>query len=974
MTQPSPGSNTAGTLSPIQQVQPGPNTFRSTQGVTNVNTPIIGASATPPKLTTLVYAPKVQVIVDHNGVGYDVSADLVRCQLHREESSAATFIMSLVNPDWRYTPFTTNGVIPLFSRMDPITVYMTRINKIQVFTGFLDTVPYMQMYPGVVDFKATCTIKRLMHIWWNPALYPSLALITGYQGSTQVQGQDLIDGGLGGLLQSLLVNVGGLLPANIHIQNFPTNLWTFLSSQVTSLGILNSANMANFQHMVLGDNQTPAPGAAAGANPGAGLPGPTGSGTTFYIQQIIGACDAMGLGPSIQDNNQNAGLDQTGQTMQGSNDNAVKKAGQQLSTDATTSQTANRASDAAILGVACAAVETGGGAAILNLYNVEATGSQQCTPNDGPGTNGTSCGIFQQQNSWGTAAQRMNPFQAATMFFTNLITSAPNWSNMDPGAACLAVQKAAPGTYISQIDAAVPWATQQVKTARTAASGTGAIGAIGGAGALGALGGAAPSLNPSSVLGGAGIGSAGSTASALAGMPVPNSEGAINWGMTQIGRPYVWGAAGPASYDCSGFVQQCFKAIGVQLQHYSGSQYNEGTPVTGTPQRGDLCFPNGASNHVVIWLGNGTVLECGGNVTPSGVGISTVYFTPGGANPVCRICQNGGVNPAAPYTSPTTNGPGNPPGALPQQGGGTDPGSSGGSGGGGVPQNIWAMLYQPGTFQSQTANQFQLTKAFIDGEPLLNMIDSIAKSGLREWCSAPNGDFVAYYPDYWGLNGGSAVLTLEDIELKDVRIDLSDDPLTTHVYIEGDLSQVGGAANPTVAAWINTTGVCTVENSWLFQRLIQIAPGTFAQGATGDSIMRTYGIRPLNKTFSMAGSNELELLLAIQVFLEKWAQQYQTSVSMTFMPELFPGMRVMLASRNLSVYCHAVTHTCDYSSGFSTQAVIMCPSNGNGLSAMSTVTIPVPGPDGLGQGGGPQQAIFNPRGQGTAPPGGGAAG
>lgn len=955
MTQPTTGPNTAGQLSPLQQLQAATTSITTTQGPANVNTPLIGAAAQPPKLTTLVYAPKVQVLVSHNGVQYDVSPDLVRCQLHREESSAATFYMTLVNPDWRYTPFTANGVIPLFSRMDPIMVYMTRINKIQVFTGYLDTVPYMQMYPGVVDFKATCTIKRLMHTWWNPALQPSLSLITGYQGTAQVQGSDIVDGGLGGLLESILTNVGGWSAANIHIQNFPTNLFTFLESVVTNLGNLNSANSANFQQMLLGDNQTPAPGAAAGANPNAGVPGPSvSSGTTGYIQQIIAACDSMGLGPSIQDNNQNAGLNQVGQTMEGSNDNAVKKAGQQASQTATTAQTANRASDAAIIGTAVAAVETGGGTSIRNLYNVAAPGSQQCTPNDGPGTNGTSCGIFQQQNPWGTAAQRMNPLQAATMFFTSLITNAPNWQNMDPGQAAEAVQIAA-GSYVQLVDAAIPWATTQVQAIRAQQSGTSAASAIGGAGALGGAGGAAPSLNPSSVLGGAGIGGAGSAASGLAGMPTPNSEGAINWGMTQIGKPYVWGAAGPASYDCSGFVMECFKAIGVQLQHYTGTQYTEGTPGTpATLQRGDLCFPGGTASHVVIWLGNGTVLEA----TPPSVGINPVYFTPTAGN-ICRICQNGGVNPAAPYTSPTTNGPGNPPGALPQQGGGVDPGSSGGSAGGGVPQNLFSYLFTPQTFQTQTANEFKGEKAFIDGEPLINMVKSIAGAGLREFCSAPNGDFVAYYPDYWGIDGKPAVLGLEDIELKDVRIDMSDDPLTTHVYIEGDLSQVG--SSPSIENWINTAGVATVEDTWLFQRLIAVAPGTFAQGATGDSIMRTFGIRPLNQTFSMAGSNELELLLACKVFMLKWAQQYQTSVTMTFMPELFPGMRVVLVSRNLSVYCAAVTHTCDFEAGFSTAAVIMAPANSNALSAMATVLTPGASPTGA-----VANAFANPTGQGVS--------
>jgi hypothetical protein len=58
----------------------------------------------------------------------------------------------------------------------------------------------------------------------------------------------------------------------------------------------------------------------------------------------------------------------------------------------------------------------------------------------------------------------------------------------------------------------------------------------------------------------------------------------------------------------------------------------------------------------------------------------------------------------------------------------------------------------------------------------------------------------------------------------------------------------------------------------------------------------------------------------------KWAEQYKTTCQFTFMPELYPGMRINLKGHNLQVYVTEVTHTFDYENGFNTSAIIMAPS------------------------------------------------
>jgi cell wall-associated NlpC family hydrolase len=77
-----------------------------------------------------------------------------------------------------------------------------------------------------------------------------------------------------------------------------------------------------------------------------------------------------------------------------------------------------------------------------------------------------------------------------------------------------------------------------------------------------------------------------------------------------IGKPYIWGAAGPAGYDCSGLTAVAWASVGVTLGHYTGWQWTEGKPVTKAALRpGDLVFFYSDLHHMGIYVGGGWMVH-----------------------------------------------------------------------------------------------------------------------------------------------------------------------------------------------------------------------------------------------------------------------------------------------------------------------------------------------------------------------------
>ncbi|GAA3237906.1 C40 family peptidase [Actinocorallia longicatena] len=85
---------------------------------------------------------------------------------------------------------------------------------------------------------------------------------------------------------------------------------------------------------------------------------------------------------------------------------------------------------------------------------------------------------------------------------------------------------------------------------------------------------------------------------------------ALRFAMKQLGKPYVWGADGPNSFDCSGLTMWAYAQVGINLPHFTGSQWNAGTHVNRDQlQPGDLVFFYSDLHHVGMYVGNGMMLH-----------------------------------------------------------------------------------------------------------------------------------------------------------------------------------------------------------------------------------------------------------------------------------------------------------------------------------------------------------------------------
>jgi peptidoglycan DL-endopeptidase CwlO len=95
-------------------------------------------------------------------------------------------------------------------------------------------------------------------------------------------------------------------------------------------------------------------------------------------------------------------------------------------------------------------------------------------------------------------------------------------------------------------------------------------------------------------------------------IPTANTVGAqaLAAALTRRGDPYVWGAAGPGEFDCSGLVVWAFAQEGITLPHYTGDLWDSGVHIPRADlEPGDLVFFFADISHVGIYLGDGLMVD-----------------------------------------------------------------------------------------------------------------------------------------------------------------------------------------------------------------------------------------------------------------------------------------------------------------------------------------------------------------------------
>jgi len=227
---------------------------------------------------------------------------------------------------------------------------------------------------------------------------------------------------------------------------------------------------------------------------------------------------------------------------------------------------------------------------------------------DGVGYDHDSLGIFQQRPSWGSAAQRMDP-TASTDLFVDALIALPNWESHPPAAAAQLVQRSAFNGAPSAANGGssvvgANYLAQQPLAVKV-------LGVIAADTARLDCGASAGPVAPASP-GAYGL-------PATYAIPVTTSPEArivVSFAVAQLGKPYQWGATGPAAFDCSGLMQTAWAQAGVTISRTTYTQLHDGTPTAPAHLLpGDLVLTPGSDGslalpgHVGMYIGLGLVVE-----------------------------------------------------------------------------------------------------------------------------------------------------------------------------------------------------------------------------------------------------------------------------------------------------------------------------------------------------------------------------
>lgn len=280
-----------------------------------------------------------------------------------------------------------------------------------------------------------------------------------------------------------------------------------------------------------------------------------------------------------------------------------------------------------------------------------------------------------------------------------------------------------------------------------------------------------------------------------------------------------------------------------------------------------------------------------------------------------------------------------------------------------------AQLNLPGTMDRTAAALLTGDKALMNDVTLFPFIQQLCEASLRSFQSLPDGSFHAFYPDYFGETyHRPPYWNIANIEILDGKINLSDDPLVTHMYVVGSLgptalvgSSVGDMFNE-----LQTAGVVTIYNAFLSNAVLTdddsdttatngttVGSGStkanaagkkakatsstpnptkiFGKGLMKDKVqagnfLQRYGARVEVNDNQFIYNRYFELFVAYQNFLLAWSRQFVTPFTFTFMPELYPGGKVSFNDHGIQMYIEEVTHEFDYSTGFTTSANLSAPS------------------------------------------------
>lgn len=856
-------------------------------------------------MPSMIYAPGVKVYIEAGGNYYRPNQ---KPQVYDVSDDLTSGQLTRIVDGVSSFSFTLQNARrkydQVFTPNDRVTVLMKRLTWVRVFTGYLNQVPLLTAWPQDVQMTASCSLKRLQYWYWDPEAAYTQQMIQNALAAANGTGLTS-DGGMTNVVLTVLNDVVGWPNSKVHIAGIPDD-WFKVAEKIAA-SVEKSAEesdaLAKQFFASLGGGST----VGGGTGGGAAVTGVLGG--NFQGFNAVGLRNAetiystgVGLGATTSD---------------------------QIVALMTAMQESNLGESA----------QTN----IPNSYD--------------------AVGVFQQRytlSEWGGSLQGcIDVAASAKRFFQHLFSMVPNRATMPKAQQAETVQRSGNGAAYAKWE---PQATamvnkMQAATAATTATGGTNSGSLGTTNATGTV----TNLQFIEV-----------AKEFVANNPhIPYTQ---KYGGTQIA---VLSAEPPPGLDCSSFVQAVvLRALGGLYQFQQARVVSEQRQICqiiplqealNTP--GALLF-NG-TEHVEISIGDGKN-SVGAHHTgtyASVVGASAAYFTDGGLIPRVKYANvgGGGGTPTSSGTAPTSSGGGVTGEIF------TDPYTSTP---GYNPSDPFDRLFGDTAWQpllsSQSDEAYQVAqaltgiKSLLNDQPLLPYLKNLFASSMRSFCSAPNGDLIGWFPDYYGLWGTSAVMVVEAIEVQGFSVTWDDSFFVTHQFTattpQGgagqnglDLStgtvqsEVPAAFDPLVMAQnlAYTRGIASIDIPAMMYSIFKVDATPAQAQAFAAWIYKRFGARPDFQQLPNLVGPSAEFFSAIYFFMRQWAYQYNADVPLTFMPELYPGMLLQIPEFSFQGYVNSVTHTFQFgdNGGFTTSVNISAPArlNSNGKGADVLIGLPSAG-------------------------------
>lgn len=266
---------------------------------------------------------------------------------------------------------------------------------------------------------------------------------------------------------------------------------------------------------------------------------------------------------------------------------------------------------------------------------------------------------------------------------------------------------------------------------------------------------------------------------------------------------------------------------------------------------------------------------------------------------------------------------------------------------------LWGSIELPTMMTSAEALLLGGDLSLLNDSPLFPFIQQLCNASLRHFQSLPDGRFYAFFPDYFGEIGTHPPYwEIDNIEILDGGVDLSDASLVTHMYVVGNIT-LPTTEIPLAYRAVASSGVVTIYNMFMANSVLNRTKARDADLKAAKSsaknsdkgylseppagmnflldreeaanFLQRYGARPILEDTPWIASPYYEMFLAYQHFLLAWSKQFSTPFTFTFMPELFPGGKVGFPDHGLAMYIEEVSHDWDYTSGFTTMTTMSAP-------------------------------------------------